>query len=173
MPERGQEQGQDRGEFIPFRFEVTLSAEGGPVLCAGAFSEVSGLEVTMEPKTIQEGGRNWGEVQRSGPTKFATVILKRGVTRVNDLWSWFDAVTRGGNYGYRMTGAIAVKGNPPVSLEAQPGDPVEPVVVMTWRLANVLPVKFKGPDLSATANQVAVEELHLVHEGLTLDRSTV
>jgi phage tail-like protein len=41
---------------------------------------------------------------------------------------------------------------------------------MTWRLSNALPVKFKGPDLSATASQVAIEELHLVHEGLELER---
>lgn len=160
-------------EFIPFRFSVSLHAadqHDGPILCAGQFSEVSGLELTMEPKTIQEGGRNWGEVQRCGPTKFSTLILKRGVTTVNDLWSWFDVTSRGANYGYRMAGVIEVKGNPPPDPDAMPGDPVEPVVVMTWRLTNVLPVKFKGPDLSATANQVAIEELHLVHEGLELTR---
>ena len=161
------------GEFIPFRFKVTLYAAdqgGGPALCAGEFSEVSGLEVTLEPKTIQEGGRNWGEIQRSGPAKFSTLILKRGVTTVNDLWSWFDATTRGSNYGYRMTGEIEVKGNPPASPGAKPGGQTKPVTVMTWRLVNCLPIKFKGPDLSATANQVAIEELHLVHEGLELTR---
>ena len=41
---------------------------------------------------------------------------------------------------------------------------------MTWKLVGVLPTKFKGPDLSATSNQVAIEELHLVHEGLELVR---
>ena len=171
------------GIFIPFRFKVTLYSadkadgataadtpsaarqESGGVLCGGMFSEVSGLEASMAPRTIAEGGRNWGELQRSGPTTFATVVLKRGVTTVNDLWSWFDGVTRGANYGYRLRGEIAVLGNPAPG-QASAG----PVAVMTWRLSNALPVKFKGPDLSASASQVAIEELHLVHEGLELER---
>jgi phage tail-like protein len=41
---------------------------------------------------------------------------------------------------------------------------------MVWTLTGVLPTKFKGPDLSANASQVAIEELHLVHEGLELQR---
>ena len=67
-------------EFVPFRFVVTLYPEGGSTknpLCAGAFSEVTGFEFTMTPKTIQEGGRNWGEVQLAGTTKFAPITLKQ------------------------------------------------------------------------------------------------
>ena len=106
-------------EFIPFRFKVVLystqTAEENPsnILCGGYFSEVTGLELTMEPKAIQEGGRNWGEHQRSGLTKFSTVVLKRGVTTINDLWSWFDASTRGDNYSYRLHGRIEVFGMQP------------------------------------------------------------
>jgi phage tail-like protein len=169
--------------FIPFRFKVTLYSadkaggataadtpeaqrgESGDVLCGGMFSEVTGLEASMEVKTIAEGGRNWGALQRSGPTTFAPVVLKRGVTSVNDLWSWFDVTTRGANYGYRLRGEIAVLGNPAPGAASS-----GPVTVLTFKLANALPVKFKGPDLSGTAGEVAVEELHLVHEGLTLER---
>jgi hypothetical protein len=39
---------------------------------------------------------------------------------------------------------------------------------MTWSLTNVLPTRFKGADLSSTAGQVAIEEVTLVHESLTL-----
>jgi len=49
-------------ELIPYRFEVILSSGAGQVLCSGAFSEVTGLELSMKPKTLAEGGRNWGEV---------------------------------------------------------------------------------------------------------------
>ncbi len=35
-------------------------------------------------------------------------------------------------------------------------------------LVNVLPVKFKAPDLSATSTQVAIEELQLAYEQLSL-----
>lgn len=150
-------------EFIPFRFEVSLyeqSAEN--VLCSGFFSEVSGLEITMEPKAIAVGGMNWGEVQRVGATKFSPIVLRRGVTNINDLWSWFDATTRGANYGFRLQGEIKVYDG------YISGEKFEPV--LTWKLAGVLPTRFKGPDLSSTSNQVAIEEVTLVHESLTLER---
>lgn len=151
-------------EFIPFRFKVTLFTEelskaGREILCGGYFSEVTGLEFNMEPKAIQEGGRNWGELQRMGQTKFSTIVLKRGVTDIKDLWSWFDTTSRGNNYGYRMRGEIEVKGS---------GNWESGKTIMTWVIRNAIPVKFKGPDLSSTASQVAVEELHLAHEGLEL-----
>ncbi len=150
-------------EFVPFRFKVNLyNSENNQLLCSGKFSEVSGFELTMEPRIIQEGGRNWGELQRSGVTKFTPIILKRGVTTVNDLWSWFDASTRGSHYGYRLHGEIIVLGNPLNGSEENP--------IMIWRLENVMATKFKGPDLNSTANQVAIEEIHLVHEGLELER---
>jgi phage tail-like protein len=176
-------------EFVPLRFKVTLysadkaegktatgssqakQGENREILCGGYFSEVSGLELNMEPKAIREGGRNWGELQRCGQTKFSTIVLKRGVTEINDLWSWFDITTRGAQFGYRMSGRIEVMGNPKAELD---GDKrvvgVKPVTVLTWVLNGVLPTKFKGPDLSATSNTVAIEELHLVHEGLQLKR---
>lgn len=146
-------------EFIPYRFRVILQSAEGRQLCQGAFSEVTGLEASMGQKTYREGGRNWGEVQLSGPTTFPPVILKRGVTEIADLWNWFDATTRQANYGLRYTGTIEV---------FNPDQPDRPALV--WTLTNALPTKFKGPDLSATSNQVAVEELQLVHEGLELSR---
>lgn len=162
--------------FVPFRFKVNLyNSSNDQLLCAGYFSEVSGFELTMEPKAIQEGGRNWGELQRSGITRFAPMVLKRGVTTVNDLWAWFDATTRGSNYGYRLHGEIVVLGNPSTTVTgggtgSHPEVTVQENPLMTWKLSGVLPTKFKGPDMNATANQVAIEELHLVHEGLELER---
>ena len=86
-----------------FRFHVefkeqmlTSDSEGSEViLCSGAFAECSGLEATMEPKVIKEGGRNWGAHQRAGQVTFATLILKRGMTSTKDLWKWFDLVGQG------------------------------------------------------------------------------
>lgn len=152
-------------EFIPFRFVVTLFPEGGSTnnaLCAGAFSEVSGFEFTMTPKTIQEGGRNWGEVQLAGNTKFAPITLKRGITSLADLYQWFDVSSRQANYALRLSGQIDVYDR----LWDSEGNAAKPA--LRWILVRAMAVKFKGPDLSATASQVAVEELQLVHEGLEL-----
>ena len=97
---------------------------------------------------------------RVGATTFSQVTLKRGMTTVNDAFVWFDTVTRLANYGYRMSARIDVRDTLAGSDEP----------VLNWILLNVLPTKFKGADLSATAKEVAVEELQLTHEGLTLSR---
>ena len=143
-----------------FRFQVdfredSLTSGGGedvPV-CSGAFAECSGLEATMEPKVIKEGGRNYGAAQRAGPVSFGNVVLKRGMTTTRDLWSWFELVSRGG-YAYRLAAVVTmldIGGNP----------------VLRWQLEKALAVKFKAADLSAKATEVGIEELHLAHEGLT------
>ena len=58
-------------EFMAFRFHVKLFAQDGdgPVLCQGAFSEVSGLEATMAPKALKEGGRNWARCSWPAPPR--------------------------------------------------------------------------------------------------------
>lgn len=123
-------------------------------LCSGAFSECSGLEATMEPKVIKEGGRNFGAAQRAGPLTFATVILKRGMTTTRDLWDWFEMVSRGA-FAYRLAAYITINNGA--------GE-----MVMIWKLTNAMPVKFKSADLNAKGTEVGIEELHIAHEGLTL-----
>ena len=147
-----------------FRFHVdfhtdSLTTGGGePVpLCSGAFAECSGLEATMEPKVIKEGGRNYGDAQRMGSVTFATVVLKRGMTVSRDLWKWFELVTQNGAYSYRLAAIIRMYNN---SGEER----------LAWKLDKALPVKFKAADLNARGTDVAIEELHLVHEGLSLVR---
>jgi phage tail-like protein len=140
-----------------FNFEVEFvetrlgpDAGGGNVLlCQGAFAECTGLEATMEPKVIKAGGANYGAAS------FATVILKRGMTRTRDLWKWFEMTTRGAAYTYRLAVKIHMR-----DAQAKP--------VVSWRLDNAMPVKFKAADLNARGTEVGIEELHLAHEGLTL-----
>jgi phage tail-like protein len=131
------------------------SANNGDVtLCGGAFSECTGLEATMEPKVIKEGGRNYGPAQRAGQVTFATIILKRGMTSARDMWKWWELVSTGG-YAYRLAATITMfdtAGN----------------AVLAWNLEKAMPVKFKAADLNAKGTDVGIEELHLAHEGLTL-----
>lgn len=148
-----------------FAFEVTISVAGvgGKPLCSGSFAEVNGLEATMEPKTIKVGGRNYGPLQRVGPVSFATVVLKRGITQVRDLWTWWSLFSgadtqRDGTYA-PASGRCDVR----VALAGP-----DHGVVAAWQLRNAMPIKFKAGDLNARGTEVAIEELHFVHEGLSL-----
>lgn len=151
-----------------FRFrvdfkEATLGAasEKDIVLCSGAFAECTGLEATMEPKVIKEGGRNYGPAQRAGQVTFSTVILKRGITSTQHLWQWFEFVNEAGKYAHRLTVSI--------TLLEEMGSP-DAKEQLKWELKRALPIKFKAPDLNATASNVGIEELHLAHEGLRLTK---
>jgi len=152
--------------FFAFNFLVEFFEAGLPdgkapatggssiAIAAGAFSEITGLEATMEPKTIKEGGRNYGEVQRPGPVSFGPVVFKRGITKSQDLWKWFDLVAAG-KYAKRLGVRITMN------------DPSHKALHVIL-LHRALPIKFKAADFNAQANAVAIEELHLAHEGLEL-----
>lgn len=136
-----------------FEADLSRSAGGDPLpLVKGAFAEVSGLESTMEAKSIREGGLNGFAHQRPGPVTHATVVMRRGVTRARDLALAFEALA-GGAYAKRLD----------VVIELRDGAS-EPV--MQFKLRRALPVKFKAADLNARATEVGIEELHLVHEGM-------
>jgi phage tail-like protein len=149
-----------------FRFQVDFcedpidtsngSGAGDVPLCSGAFSDCTGLDATMEPKVIKEGGRNYGPVQRAGQVTFGTVVLKRGITKTRDLWKWFEMVNSQGKYAYRLQATITM-----FSIDGK--------AVLALNLEKAMPVKFKVSDLSAKGTEVAIEELHLVHEGLSID----
>ena len=143
-----------------FRFKVEFhqtSVAGGTgrevALGQGAFAECSGLEATMEPRMIREGGRNYGAAQRAGPVSFGTVVLKRGMTRGDDLWQTFHTIASGA-YAVRLGVTITL-------LDGEGRD------LMAFALENALPVKLKVTDFNARATEVGIEELHLAHEGLT------
>ena len=54
-------------------------AEGLSDEILGAFSDVSGLEATMEHKVVNQGGDNYGARMLAGRVTFSTVTLKRGI----------------------------------------------------------------------------------------------
>ena len=148
-----------------FRFQVDFksetlpskgqpSAPGGPVdVCQGAFAECTGLEATMEPKVIKEGGGNYGAAQRAGPITFATVVLKRGISTNRNLWQIFNAASSG-LFAPRLQVTITV-----LDMQSAPA--------IAWQLDRALPIKFKFADLNAKGTEVGIEELHLAHEGLS------
>jgi len=140
-----------------FRFRVEVaddsldSGPSGPSVEL-SFAECTGLEATMEPKSIKEGGRNYGTAQRPGGVTFATVVLKRGVCADQSIWQIFNTTT---------TGQFAPRLQVTITLLDGTMTPV-----LTWQLAHAMPVKYKFADLNGKATEVGIEELHFVHEGL-------
>lgn len=142
-----------------FRIEIDVDLPGGPrQLCAAAFSECDGLEMTIEPKTIREGGRNTGPVHLIGPVSYGQLTLKRGMTENFDLWDWFERVAAEGGGGYRTGAEVLIL----------PSDISDTAPDASFRLEGCLPVKLRAPSLNAREGQVAIEEMQIVYESLTL-----
>lgn len=138
-----------------FRVEVQVSGMDGDLALA-AFSEADGLEMSMEPKTIREGGRNSGPVHMAGPVSYGQLTLKRGMTANVDLWRWFERVNARGGGGLRGTAEVVMMA------------PDGATEQLRYRLSGCLPVKIKGSPLNAKDGQIAVEEMQIAYESLQL-----
>lgn len=144
--------------FTAFRFLVEIRVEGigDGNLCAAAFSEVDGLDMTIEPKTIREGGNNIGPVHLVGQVSYGQLTLKRGMTSNLDLWRWFARVVSPGYHGVRADADIVMLSSDGASEQAR------------FQLQRCLPTKLKAPALNAKEGVLAIEELQLVYESLSL-----
>ncbi len=141
--------------FTTFNFLVEIEVAGvSDMVCSAMFSDVDGLEMNLEPKTIREGGNNVGPVHMAGQVTYGQLTLKRGMTTSFDLWSWFDAVTAPGGGGLRGSANVVMLGS----------DGTEQV---EFQLTGCLPVKLKAPALNAKDGLVAIEEMSIVYELLT------
>jgi len=139
-------------------FQFSLDVNG---ILTGYFTEVSGIGsenavathkvVTPDAKevTIQMPGRvEWGEI-----------TLKRGLTDSFELWDWREKVINGLMKDARQAVTITMYDRDYSS-------------VVTWELTNAWPSKLSGPSIAADSNDFAIEELTIVHEGLTRDLTT-
>ena len=153
-----------------FRFEVllTLSAAGKPpqLLGDGAFAECSGLELEADVKEYLEGGFNSGVIRRVGRMKLQPLVLKRGIMVPKDgqymdtaFWIWLMDMVSGALPVLRCDGHIRVR------------NPHNTRVVAHWSFTRGLPVKLTGPALNAKTGEIAIEELHIAHEGLKLEKA--
>jgi phage tail-like protein len=144
--------------FTAFRFEVLLELHD-PVdgftdpLCDAAFAECDGLEMTMEPVTVESGGVNDRQVHLVGPVKFAQLTLKRGMTSNLQLWNWMALMAQGQ--------AVPAAGT--VTLWDSDATPV-----IEFALQGCLPVRMRAPALNAKDGLVAIEELALVYETMSV-----
>lgn len=137
----------------------SLALSGTP-LADGAFQECTGLDVELDVQELVEGGRNDGVIRRVGRAKYQPIVLKRGMFYENravnrDLWTWMQDVAAGVRPVRRYDGIIEVMG-------------VADDVVARWVFERGLPQKVTGPQLNARTGEIAIEELHIAHEGLKL-----
>lgn len=138
--------GQRVDPFGSFNFKVEI--EG---VIEGAFSEVTGLDSTIDLTEYREGGDSATPRKLPGMTKHSNIVLKRGLTVDTKLYDWHEQAVRGDVK--RRDGSIIV-------LDRAGRE------TMRWNFFRAWPVKWDAPDFNATSNDIALETLELAHEGL-------
>lgn len=152
--------------FTTYRFEVQLELDNPQqfdlpkMLCDAAFSEVDGLEMTMEPKTIREGGNNTQQIHLAGPVSYGNLTLKRGMTSTLDLWEWFSVAATGKEDG----AGRGAKARGLITMRDMAGN-----ARLYIKVRGCLPIKIKAPPLNAADGLVAVEEMQIAYSSFTVE----
>jgi conserved hypothetical phage tail region protein len=132
-----------------FHFQVEW---GGAQL---GFTEVSGLDVQVDPIEYRDGASpEYVKIKMPGLQKFSNITLKRGTFKGdNDFYNWWNTVALNTIERRNVTISLLNENH-------------EPVVV--WKVKNAWPIKVQSTDLKADGNEVAIESIELVHEGLVI-----
>jgi phage tail-like protein len=133
-----------------FSFHVELDG-----IDIGAFKEASGVDSETEIVEYKETTKDGKMIIRKlpGAMKWADITLKKKIDQKKDLWDWRKEVEQGDIDSARRNGSIVLYDS--TSKE-----------VARWNFMNGWPSKWKGADLNAGENAVAVEEITITHEGL-------
>ncbi|MDP3083347.1 MAG: phage tail protein [Rubrivivax sp.] len=135
-----------------FNYLVSMGVGDEASVVAG-FSDVSGLGGEISYSDYRNGNEKFNTVRKVANTfKNDDITLKRGLVGSTDLFEWFKAVREGDHDPRQISITLMDEGRQPVA---------------TFRLKNAQPKKWVGPTLAAKGGgEVAMEELHLVHEGV-------
>ena len=144
-------------------FLVTVDGVSG----TAAFSEVTGVEATVDVIEFRQGNANsLSPLKIPGLVKHGNVTLKFGYTLDSAFKTWIQecvSESRGemprNNVQIEMIDISG--GTPPTATETVTGTRV-------WTLTNAWVTKYNAPDLDAKTSDVAIESVEIAYEELII-----
>ena len=158
-----QTDGQLYYPLTKMNFLVHVDTVEGPA----AFSEVTGIEATVDVIEFRQGNANsLAPVKIPGLVKHGNVTLKMGYTLDSAFKTWIQecvSETRGQMPRYNVQiEMIDINGGAPQAVaQAVTGTRV-------WQLTNAWVTKYTAPDLNALQSEVAIETVELAYEELII-----
>ena len=131
--------------YFSFNFRIEFDN-----VIVGGFSEITGLQVETEIEEIKEGGVNDHVHKVPKGTKYQNIVLKRGLTDSDALWSWHRDVIQG---KFKRKNIFIIL----LDLEGNEK--------WRWSVTGAYPIKWIGPELKAERAAVAFEAIELMHNG--------
>ena len=138
-----------------FYYKVEFMLDDKPAPAADArFQTVSGLSVEYDFESFKEGGENRFEHKLPVRTKYADLVLKRGMLMGSAVLDWFTAAFRDREFKPADINVILMN---------EQGQSLR-----TWNVAHAIPKKWLISDLNANENSVVIETLELSYRYFSL-----
>jgi phage tail-like protein len=132
-------------------FNFLVEIDGVP---RAGFTEVSGMTTDTDPIPYREGADKALHTRMlTGLRKHTPIVCKRGWTKDQNLWQWRLDIIRG---------TVKRRSADIILLDEQRHE------VLRWRVSEAWISKWESAPFNAKTNEVAIESIELIHEGLEL-----
>lgn len=118
------------------------------------FQTVSGLSVEYDMEEYKEGGENRFPHKLPVRTKYADLVLKRGMLTDSEVLNWCLRAFRDRDFAPSDLTVILMN---------EKSEPLR-----SWKVANAIPRKWQVSDLNANDNAVVIETLELSYRYFTV-----
>ena len=133
-----------------YKVEFSISKQKNDV----RFQAVSGLSVEYDMEEFKEGGENRFTHKLPVRTKYADLVLKRGMLVDSDVTKWCLAAFRDREFKPADLSIILMN---------EKGEPLR-----TWNVTHAIPKKWNVTDLNANENAIVIETLELIYQYFTI-----
>jgi len=141
--------GQRIDPYRNFKFRVEIDG-----IQTAAFSEATTPDSTTDSVDYREGTDPTTQRKLSGLTKYGNITLKKGLTDFMELYEWRKQVEQSGASKARKNMSL-------ILIDEEGNDKAR------WDIVEAWPTKYDASDFSAKGNEVIIETLEIVHEGVT------
>ncbi len=139
--------------YPPVAFSFKLNVEGMTEGDEGNFQEVSGLNVKIAPKNVEEGGENRFAKRFTTLPKHGNLILKRGMLIGSPLINWVRDSIESFNLSPKIVNLYLLD---------QTGTPIS-----TWKFINAYPIAMIISDFNAQEDTLIIETMELSFDSFT------
>lgn len=142
----------DTSSLVNRSFRFTVEMDG---LTQAKFTEISGFDATYDVVEYRTGDDTYATPEKfPGLIKYGNITLKRGLL-VGDM-EFFTILES------QLNGNVEKIPTVNIVLLTDDGQGE----AARWEIRNVWAVKYTGPDLNASASEIAMESLEIAHEGI-------
>lgn len=141
--------GKRTDPYRNFRFRVVIDG-----IQVASFADATIPDTSSDAVDYREGTDAPHSRKLSGQTKFGNVSLKKGLSDNMDLYNWRKAIEQKGALANRKSLSL-------ILIDEEGNDKAQ------WDIVEAWPIKYDVSPFSAKGNEVSIETLELVHEGIT------